>query len=294
MSLRRHYATRREEDLFSLARPSSLASCYALFRGISWLSAHPKYAHISYILAEYAAKAAICACLPPCKAKKCRRMLQTFGFDVESIGMDTVGKSVFDLVLPGGAQTATQYSSSAGAAASPEPPANVIIEGLLRKLRELASLPSSLGGAHGKFAHAIKERLAVPQGESARDILRKAGSDAYGRAHQYWLELGLPILFSSFASVQDGLHWLRTSGEHEIEQRLSRSYEQLRQFARRIQPEIDRLGHEALDYLRFLDHHHHDSQHAKKRAAAEAAQKTHSDQASQRLFKTDHRPAANK
>jgi hypothetical protein len=88
----------------SKSQPANNESPYSriltVWRGISWLFFHRKYANVGLILAEYATKTAF-SYLPNTDSKIYSNFLKHFGIDVESVGLSNVGGSALDLVFPG-------------------------------------------------------------------------------------------------------------------------------------------------------------------------------------------------
>ena len=79
---------------------SPFSGIYTVWKGLSWLFFHRKYANVGLILAEYATKTAF-SYLPNHYAKSYTNILKSLGIDVESVGLSSVGGSALDLVFPG-------------------------------------------------------------------------------------------------------------------------------------------------------------------------------------------------
>jgi len=70
-----------------------------IWQAITWLSSHRKYMGVGYVLAEYATKMAL-SYLPEKEYSRYSMILSMLGFDLESIGIGSIGKSIFQIISP--------------------------------------------------------------------------------------------------------------------------------------------------------------------------------------------------
>ena len=191
---------------------------------ILWMSRNKEYMNVGYVLAEYATRAAMVHYLPEDKAKSYGQVLGLLGFNVEDVGLWTVGESVMGLESPmhvikalttqqrGGGHSAEkvlrQHHKNAEGAGQ-------LAREMVERVRGLAAMPEGepRAGAHDEMASLV---MALPHKGLSMQALQKEAARIY-KGHP-WFEVGIFCLLNRMRGQPQPLRrkenvswWLRYS-----------------------------------------------------------------------------------
>jgi hypothetical protein len=139
------------------------------------MSTHEQYMTVGYVLAEYATKAALSCFLKEKKARDYAEILCALGFDVQDVGLWTVGKSVIKLGVPpsmvlakalGQTSTAEKLLGGHMQAGS----RHELLGKLFDRVQRLATMPPATAAQHAAFASVLAQDPShkVKHGEALR------------------------------------------------------------------------------------------------------------------------------
>ena len=219
--LRRRHRRSQDED----EEEEEQGSGGGIWHLIMWMGRHEKYMTIGYVLAEYATKTMLSHFLSQERARSYSELLGMMGFDVQDVGLWTVGKTVMELAPPlsivhalsrhGGGHTAEKMLGQRLVATTHAK----LLRSLTLRVHNLSEMPAvePQPGCHDEFAAYLTKQ----QGSSVAAIMSSDATQAKAREiyHGYeWFEVGASCLLkrmqkmgaaASSAAIISG--WLRES-----------------------------------------------------------------------------------
>ena len=203
---------------------------------VAWIEQHTEYAETAMVIAEYVAKTAMLAHLPPESAQKYKDLLERMGIRLEKVNNEALAKCAMGVALPA---IKSVFDGSNNSRCPPALTALVdamsIARDIMHRVNDVANTrPDTIKqGAHNEMANFI-----CANGNPSVEDFERAAISAYGKT-AHWLALAMPSI-----DVNRGV---KVVGDQ-----LSRAYGECNEWAKakiektKYHPEVDSMVHEKI------------------------------------------------